>query len=44
MVGTITENYGGWRASTLNPGKLRTRCFADRDAAATWLALLASSR
>ena len=45
FVGTLAEVGGGYQATLLAlGGKTRTQFFAERAAAARWLATLASSR
>jgi hypothetical protein len=44
LLGTIVEEAGQWRASTMVVGQLHQRRFADRDAAATWLLSMAPRR
>ena len=43
FVGSIVERGGGYQATRLDDGRLRTGRFPDRDAAAAWLVELASS-
>ena len=40
FIGSIVEVDGGFVATRLTEGELRTRHFPDRDAAALWLAKL----
>jgi hypothetical protein len=41
FAGSIVERGGGYEATRLAEGKLKTARFPDRDAAAAWLAKLA---
>ena len=41
FIGSIVERGGAFQASRIVDGALRIQRFADRDAAATWLAKLA---
>ena len=40
FIGTIAEIGGGYEATRQRGGAVRTRRFADRDAASRWLATL----
>ena len=42
LLGIVAECASDWRATGVVAGKLRTRRFADRDAAARWLITLAA--
>ena len=43
FIGSIVERGGGYEATRLVEGGLKTQRFPDRDAAAAWLAKLAGS-
>ena len=42
FIGSMVERAGGWQATRLVEGELRSQRFNDWDAAAAWLAKLAS--
>jgi hypothetical protein len=44
FIGSIVERGGGYQATRLTEDRLRIERFADRDAAARWLAKLADCR
>ena len=41
LLGSVTEQDGGWRASTVITGKLHLQWHADRETAARWLQTVA---